>query len=134
MGKIVTMGDVRGPMAREGRALIDRAINEGCGKGYKDFWVVLRAKADPFKSQMVGAHAIMSKALIITPEKYKELRKDAKKFEGWLDSVCVHIVKGDMVKVITRPKDLPTDGIEMSEVTSENISQTAKDLGSALAY
>ena len=134
MGKIITMGEVRKPIAVEGRALIDDAINLGCDKGYQDFWVVLRAHVDPFVSQQQGAHAVFSKAIIITPEKYKELRSGAPEFKGWLDSVCVHIVKGDMVEVITRPKDIPTDGIEMSEDTSENVSQTAQDLGSALAY
>ncbi len=134
MGQIVTMGEVRSPIAREGRALIDRAINEGCGKGYKDFWIVLQAKPDPFQSELIGAHVIFSKALILTPRKYKQLRKGGPAFEGWLGSLCVHIVRGDIVKVITRPRDLPTDGIEMSEDTNENISQTAKNLGSPLAY
>ncbi len=134
MSQIVTMGDVRSPIAREGRALIDRAINEGCSKGYGDFWVILRAKADPFSSQAMGAHVISSKAMILSPRKYKQLRNGAKKFKGWLDSLCVHIIKGDIVKVITRPKDLPTAGIEMSERTNENISETAKELGSTLVY
>ena len=134
MSNIVTMGDVRSPMAQEGRALIDKAINVGCGKGYKDFWVVLRAKVDPFASQEVGGDVIRSMALILTPEKYKQLRKGAKKFKGWLDSLCVHVVKGDIIEVITRPKDLPTAGIPMSERTSENISETARRLDSPLVY
>ncbi|HDZ39234.1 MAG TPA: hypothetical protein ENH62_13295 [Marinobacter sp.] len=134
MGNIVTMGDVRSPMAKEGRALIDKAINVGCSKGYKDFWVALRARVDPFASEEIGGHVIRSMALILTPGKYRQLRKGAKKFEGWIDSLCVHVVKGDMVEVITRPKDLPTAGIPMSEVTNERISETAQRLNSPLAY
>ena len=133
MGNMVRMGDVRGPLVREGRALIDKAINKGCKK-YDDFWVILKAQVDPFLSQEHDAHAVHSVAMIASPEKYRELRGDAVNFTGWLNSICVHVIKGDIVNWITRPKDLPTDGIEMSEQTNERISETAQKLKSPLVY
>jgi len=133
MSNIVKMGDVRSTVAREGKELIHKAINKGCEK-YDDFWVILRATVDPFESQRNKAHAVLSRALIVAPEKYRELRGDASNFKGWLNSLCVHVIKGDIVKVITRPKDLPTQGIEMSGDTNENISETARDLKSPLVY